>query len=186
MLGVNSTKKEEIFYEKLFNDNKHSQFIQGGEVFNLFIKSGLNKNILKQIWELASKRKKPNLSKEEFSAACRYISLAQNGYGINEDNFYYKENLPLAKFEGIEPPKFDDDNRHVNKNMSDLLTFFENDYQKNIGAFSTTNKTKETFSFENTTNLSQNKEEDLNKKDAVVSSNDDDFEFVEIKEEETS
>lgn len=98
------SKKEIDFYEYLFNTNKTkgNEFINGGEVVSLFLKAKLQKEILKQIWDVASLRKDKTLNKEEFFLACRNVALAQIGRPLssilsNDIN----NNIPLPIFEGV-------------------------------------------------------------------------------------
>ena len=98
------SKKEIDFYEYLFNTNKTkgNEFINGGEVVSLFLKAKLQKEILKQIWDVASLRKDKTLNKEEFFLACRNVALAQIGRPLSNilaNNI--NNNIPLPIFEGI-------------------------------------------------------------------------------------
>lgn len=130
MIEADYSKKEEIFYSLLFDQHKHGLFVQGKEVFELFMKSNLNRNQLKQIWELSSVRKMPNLNKEEFMTSCRFVALAQKGFQCSEDNFYYRKDIGLAFFSGIDYPNFEDDHhfeKKDKKNMDDLIMFLEKD-----------------------------------------------------------
>jgi len=152
-------KEEDLFYSKLFNDFKHTNHISGTEVSQLFFKSGLCKDTLKKIWDLSSKRKQPNFNKDEFFVSCRYISLAQRGIPLNEDNFYNKQPI-LPHFQGIDPPLiehgFDEKDKHKKKeNLDDLFDFLK----------------------ENNTDV---------RKSSVINTNtnnQDDFDFVEVTED---
>lgn len=128
MLDSGFSKSEEAYFTTLFNDfkQKQSHFIQGSEVFELFSKSGLSRDLLKEIWDISSSRKVGNLCKDEFFKGLKLISLAQNGFKLSEDNIYNcRSDLP--RFKGIEIPNLPkhEEEKHTKKNIDDLLCFLD-------------------------------------------------------------
>ena len=206
------SKKEETFFNKLYIDNKESQYIKGNEVFALFMKTKLPKNILKVIYDISSKRKQPNLNKDEFYMACRYVALAQKGIKLDEDHFY-NCTVDLPYFEGIELPQEINDNKtnqfYSKKKVDDLLTFLdsnlaiennqdnenkhENNNTKNCNNSRTDDIKNNTCSFNknNISNLSYNENINSFSKNIKYNNNlslnnkidnEDDLEFVEVDE----
>ena len=113
------TSNESLFYTYLLNENGFNSIndsIGGNNVVNLFLKSKLDKGILKKIWDLSSVRKEPDLNKLEFFCACRYVALAQRGEELTHKNavsLNYKDVMP--KFEGI---IYDQNKKQKNSNIN--------------------------------------------------------------------
>ena len=99
------TSNESLFYSYLLKENGFNtttDSISGNNVVKLFLKSKLDKGILKKIWDLSSVRKAKDLNKLEFFCACRYVALSQRGEELTHQNavaLNYKDVMP--KFEGI-------------------------------------------------------------------------------------
>ena len=112
------TSNESLFYSYLLNENGFNTVtdsINGNKVVNLFLKSKLDKGLLKKIWDLSSVRKAPDLNKLEFFCACRYVALAQRGEELTHQNavsLNYKDVMP--KFEGV----YYDPNKKQQNSMS--------------------------------------------------------------------
>ena len=118
------TTNESLFYTYLLNENGFNSIndsISGKNVVNLFLKSKLDKGILKKIWDLSSVRKAPDLNKLEFFCACRYVALGQRGIELSHKNavsLNYKDVMP--KFEGI---TYDPNKKQQNLNIKKLYFF---------------------------------------------------------------
>ena len=99
------TTNESLYYSYLLNENGFNSIndsISGANVVRLFIKSKLDKNALKKIWDLSSVRKAPDLNKLEFFCACRFVALCQTGRELTFENavaLNYKDLMP--RFEGV-------------------------------------------------------------------------------------
>ena len=101
MNSIIYSPKENQFYSFLLatnNSNIGSDYINGSDVVKLFLKANLNKDILKAIWDLSSKRKAKDLNKDEFFYACRLITLAQNNQMLTEQNIIKLNNSNLIPY----------------------------------------------------------------------------------------
>ncbi|CAI5744587.1 unnamed protein product [Peronospora destructor] len=92
-------------YDHLFTytDAQHCNSIGGHEAVAFFMRSHLDKTVLREIWTVADSQQKSNLSRNEFYVAMRLISMAQHGDQVSVQRFYQLAAMqyPLAKIEGV-------------------------------------------------------------------------------------
>jgi hypothetical protein len=104
------SNEERQYYDSLFQsaDTKNSGSLAGQAAVAFFTKSGLDINVLKQVWEIADSAKQNFLTRSEFYCAMRLIAMAQNSPGIplsKEALLVEGSNpLPLPRFLGIPLP----------------------------------------------------------------------------------
>ena len=109
-LNVKLTKEENILYNKIYNMLKNNEGIIASRSAANFMKtSGLDKNILKNIWLIASQTSLTHIDKEELFVILRLIALAQNNIPFSAENI--KKNEPL-------PPYLPQFNLNKNNNMN--------------------------------------------------------------------
>ena len=94
-LRVNLTEDEEIYFYNLFEslDEKNSGKLDSKEAAAFMKKSGLSRNILKNIWLTASQKSITYMEREEFYVALRLIALAQNNLPYDTENI--EKNYPI-------------------------------------------------------------------------------------------
>lgn len=130
MEQLSFSNEETSFFNYLFSLYSKSipNYITGTEVYSLFLKSNLNKTILKRIWDLSSIRKQVNLTKFEFFFACRLISFSQKGENLNENTIkFYDKHMSLPVFEGI---LYENKNKHEkNGNLDDLFNYLSHNIE---------------------------------------------------------
>ena len=100
-LRVNLTEDEEIYYYNLFEslDVKNIGKLDSREAATFMKKSGLLRNILKNIWLIASQKSINYIEREEFYVALRLIALAQNNLPYGIENIEKNSPIPpLANF----------------------------------------------------------------------------------------
>ncbi|MCQ2817097.1 MAG: EF-hand domain-containing protein [archaeon] len=116
-LYLKRTKEETGFYSNLFQlaDKMNKGVLTGKEAADFLKKSGLSKEILKQIWLIAAKNKTQSMDKDEFYIALRLIALAQNGYPVSKECIINNSPIPPL-------PKFD--LTQLNPTSSDMETMF--------------------------------------------------------------
>jgi hypothetical protein len=66
-------------YQEAFNKNQQGGFVSGGAAKNVLLASGLNKNVLRTIWDLADHDKDGKLSLHEFVIAMVLADVAKEG-----------------------------------------------------------------------------------------------------------
>ena len=100
-LRVNLTEDEEIYYYNLFEslDVKNIGKLDSKEAASFMKKSGLLRNVLKNIWLIASQKSINYIEREEFYVALRLIALAQNNLPYDIENIEKNSPIPpLANF----------------------------------------------------------------------------------------
>lgn len=68
------------------------------------MKSGLQVDKLKNIWEIAARTSNEYLTKEEFYVALRLIAYMQNNINATEEAIKLNTEAPLPTFQGGEKP----------------------------------------------------------------------------------
>eukprot|EP00741_Cyanophora_paradoxa_P003371 tig00000692_g3276.t1 len=101
------TEQERKFYEQLFQmaDQDRDGRINGAEA-QFLMKSGISRDVLKQVWAAASGGQ-PSLGRAEFNIAMRLVLLAQQGTPTPSLTAVAARALngsSLPRFEGIQPP----------------------------------------------------------------------------------
>ena len=83
------------------------------------VKTGLDRSILRQIWELSDTQKQHALGPNEFQVTLRYVCLSQNGHVLSDNVLQETKELvlPDPKFEGIDMPSLVDKTEETNKDM---------------------------------------------------------------------
>jgi hypothetical protein len=96
-----SESSEKYFYESLFQkwDTRNEGFLTGNFLAAKFKLSGLPKNTLAIIWDLADSDKEGKLNKTRFFVALKLIALAQQGKALDLSNLNLK--VPLPTFKGL-------------------------------------------------------------------------------------
>lgn len=112
------TAQELPYFEQLFatalgdanntvNGNGTTE-LGGAAAVQFFMKSKLDKPLLKQIWAASNLRNGPSLNKREFCIAMRLVAMIQSNstLPVTRDSFLatMNQSLPLPKFEGIQVP----------------------------------------------------------------------------------
>ena len=95
-LYVKLTQEEKGYYSNLFQlvDSQGMGKIKNKDAANFMKKSGLNRNILKNIFLIAQPKSKQYLERDEFYVALRLIALAQNNMPFNEQAIILNKPLP--------------------------------------------------------------------------------------------
>ena len=95
-LYVKLTQEEKGYFSNLFQlvDSQGMGKLTNKEAANFMKKSGLNKNILKNIFLIASPKSKQYLERDEFYVALRLIALAQNNMPYNEQAIILNKPIP--------------------------------------------------------------------------------------------
>ncbi len=101
-LSVKLTREEKGYYSNLFQMvSKEGDTKVGGKEGAAFLKkSGLSRDMLKNIWMIAAQTNLSWLERDEFYVALRLVALAQNNLPCDEKSIYLNEPLPpLPKFD---------------------------------------------------------------------------------------
>ena len=95
-LYVKLTQEEKGYFSNLFQlvDSQGMGKLKNKEAANFMKKSGLNKNILKNIFLIAQPKNKQYLERDEFYVALRLIALAQNNMPFNEQAIILNKPIP--------------------------------------------------------------------------------------------
>ena len=95
-LYVKLTQEEKGYFSNLFQlvDAQGLGKLKNKDAANFMKKSGLNKNILKNIFLIASPKSKQYLERDEFYVALRLIALAQNNLPFNEQAIILNKPIP--------------------------------------------------------------------------------------------
>ena len=95
-LYVKLTQEEKGYFSNLFQlvDSQGMGKLKNKEAANFMKKSGLNKNILKNIFLIAQPKSKQYLERDEFYVALRLIALAQNNMPFNEQAIILNKPIP--------------------------------------------------------------------------------------------
>ncbi|TNV82753.1 hypothetical protein FGO68_gene15469 [Halteria grandinella] len=75
--------------------------VGGKEGVGFFKRSGLEKDVLRNIWLLAAKTSNEYLMRDEFYLALRLIAYAQNGIQPTEESIRFNLEAPLPKFDPV-------------------------------------------------------------------------------------
>eukprot|EP00808_Paulinella_micropora_P016617 g22950.t1 len=105
---LNFTTSEISYGATLFrkcDPNPQAQQLSGAQIKDLFVQSGLSRQILFQVWNLADQGNKRFLNKQDFMVALRLIALAQQGKPLSHQSLMDNKVLPLPVFQEIAPPK---------------------------------------------------------------------------------
>jgi hypothetical protein len=102
-ISVKLTKEERGYYSNLFeiaNNNNINNRVEGKDGAQFFKKSGLSKEVLKNIWLMAAQTNLSWLERDEFYVGLRLIALTQNNMPADEKSIVYNNPLPpLPKFD---------------------------------------------------------------------------------------
>ena len=95
-LYVKLTQEEKGYFSNLFQlvDSQGLGKLKNKDAANFMKKSGLNKNILKNIFLIAQPKSKQYLERDEFYVALRLIALAQNNMPFNEQAIILNKPIP--------------------------------------------------------------------------------------------
>jgi EH domain-containing protein 1 len=69
-------------YQQRFNDSQEGGFVSGGTAKTLLLSSGLPKNVLKQIWDLADVTRDGKLDLYEFVIAMFFADMVKEGHAL--------------------------------------------------------------------------------------------------------
>lgn len=91
---------EEALFSALFSsmDSAQEGSVSGKQVFQLFMGSKLDKKVLAEIWNIATKGKHGLLGKDGFFVACRLIAIAQAGHPVSLASLAQFTEIPLPQF----------------------------------------------------------------------------------------
>ncbi|XP_055888060.1 ralBP1-associated Eps domain-containing protein 1-like isoform X1 [Biomphalaria glabrata] len=100
MEKMNLQSREQQYYAELFQacDVEGSGKISGPKASELFMASGLNPEILKQITELCGAKRLGHFGRSQFYIALKLVALAQSGQPVKLDALNSGKELPLPKF----------------------------------------------------------------------------------------
>lgn len=103
----NYTSQEVSFYNYLFHLVGGGHALGGGAVVDFLRRSGLSVEILREVWDIASVRKLPELNEFEFFLCLKFVAIVQAGYEPIRQ--YVNLNVPLPRFAGVEVPTQEED-----------------------------------------------------------------------------
>ena len=112
-LYVKLTQEEKGYYSNLFQlvDGDNIGKLKAKDAANFMKKSGLSKEVLKNIYLIASQSSKQFLERDEFYVALRLIALAQNNMPYNAQSIILNRPIPpLPNFNLKKDYLADDDN----------------------------------------------------------------------------
>ncbi|CAL1542658.1 unnamed protein product [Lymnaea stagnalis] len=100
MEGIKLGSREQQYYAELFQacDVEGSGKITGPKASELFLASGLNPEILKQITELCGAKRLGHFGRSQFYIALKLVALAQSGQPVKLDTLNSGKEVPLPKF----------------------------------------------------------------------------------------
>ncbi|XP_059175043.1 ralBP1-associated Eps domain-containing protein 1-like isoform X8 [Physella acuta] len=100
MEGIKLGVREQQYYAELFQacDAEGSGKITGQKASELFLASGLNPDILKQITELCGAKRLGHFGRSQFYIALKLVALAQSGQPVKLDALNSGKDVPLPKF----------------------------------------------------------------------------------------
>ena len=95
-LYVRLTQEEKGYYSNLFQlvDNQNMGKLKAKDAANFMKKSGLSREVLKNIYLIASQSSKEFLERDEFYVALRLIALAQNNMPYNAQSIVLNRPIP--------------------------------------------------------------------------------------------
>merc|ERR1719353_1348201 len=104
MSGLQLSENEQRYYQRLFAlADVDSAGSVGLPAFNFFSQSGVDRGVLKQIWDIADFNQSGFIGPDGFSVVLRLIAQAQAGAVISQEMSQF-EPPTLAFFQGIPPP----------------------------------------------------------------------------------
>jgi hypothetical protein len=105
MGGLQLSENEKRYYQQLFTlaDAEGTGYVGGIPAFNFFSTSGVDKGVLKQIWDIADFNQSGFIGPDGFSVVLRLIAQAQAGAVISQEMSQF-EPPTLAFFQGLPPP----------------------------------------------------------------------------------
>merc|ERR1719453_2840271 len=105
MAGLQLSERESSYYQQLFAlaDTDGQGAIGGLQAFNFLTQSGVDRGVLKQIWDIADYNQTGAIGADGFSAAMRLIAHAQAGAAVSPDQVQI-EPQTLAFFQGVAMP----------------------------------------------------------------------------------
>lgn len=103
-VNVKLENNERGFYSNLWSqvDNEDNGKVTGKEVVPFFQRSGLPKEVLREIWLIASTDNE-YLDRDEFYVALRLIAYAQNNIDVSRESIIANTKAPLPKFTTVQP-----------------------------------------------------------------------------------
>lgn len=123
-INVKLTREEKGYYANLFDmaSKEGTNKVEGKEGAAFLKKSGLPREVLKNIWMIAAQTNLSWLERDEFYIALRLIALTQNNMPADAKSIIYNEPLPpLPKFDlknKVEPtpPQIVQSDNQLNQN----------------------------------------------------------------------
>lgn len=99
---------EQSYYLQLFTlaDLEGTGVVGGLNAFNFFSQSGVDRGVLRQVWEIADSNQTGSIGPDGFSMAMRLIAQAQAGATVSPEMVQFQP-PSLATFQGIPPPPTD-------------------------------------------------------------------------------
>lgn len=140
-LRVQMTPQEQKYYEDLFflADKEKKGRVQGREAASFLKKSGIPKDMLKELWAIAAQTNMSFLEKEEFFIALRLIALAQTNQTANENAI--RTNNPIPPL-----PRFDIKEININDYLQEEKnTYNNNELEKSVN-YEMSNSQSESYS----------------------------------------
>ena len=114
---------EAEYFEALWQvaDSLKQGKLQGGAAVQFFQLSGLQKTVLRAVWNIADAKQQHFLTRREFTVAMRLIAMAQSGLTITASEFTRLGNtpLPLPRFTGLPPSTNDADPKNNGWTMTE-------------------------------------------------------------------
>ena len=139
-LHVQLTPDENRLFNQLYNmlDNNNQGILMAKPVANFMKTSGLEKNILKNIWLIAAQNSNNQMDKEEFFVALRLIALAQNNMPFSAENI--ERNSPIPPLPSFNININNNQNNYANRNTQDNFNNSNQNNQNNNINFSGNNQ----------------------------------------------
>lgn len=106
-LKAELTNKERGYYSNMLSklelgrageSDKMGNRVDGKQAVTFFKTSGVNIDVLKQIYKICARSHVESLSRDEFYMALRLIAYAQNGIPVTEDSIAQNIDAPLPQF----------------------------------------------------------------------------------------
>lgn len=99
-LRVQLANREHGMFKSLMSqvDPSGSERIEGGDAVPFLKKSGLDQQLLKQIWDIATPNGESFLDRQRFYIVLRLVALAQAGKPVSEDSIVNNVEAPLPNF----------------------------------------------------------------------------------------
>lgn len=104
-LRIKIRRDERDFFPKVFDmaKSRATNKVEGREGLSFFLKSGLDKNVIRGIWQMSAQTNPMSLDRDEFYLALRLVALAQSGNEVSDESIINNVETPLPYLDSISP-----------------------------------------------------------------------------------